>query len=348
MRQHHSKNLFNHIKFWIVALGIFLKLSPLNASDIKEHDGEEIAINPQQAVGKLIFWEGEGYAQLQTLKAMACVNRAVADVVHTKRELTFAWQPLQYKAQEKVKRASTELVKVEHAHSRKSRKNSRKRYMQVLINEMMPECLDEMKANACKSQQNHPNLSICLLWIIKQVWHPQRPTDEETLVFYKTIQLPPELPVILPQNITMPVGHISHKLFENNNHPSKKLGLNVLSLSFLPVSLGYLSHITELNLYVNNLDYLPDSFRFLKNLNAIFLSSNHFETFPPILEILCYQNLKYLTLSYNKIQDLPTPLIPALKRLEILKLDGNPLVDTFEKTDKVRGLLEQKGLNLTL
>lgn len=352
MLKHQSNGFEKNTKIWTVVLSILISPAPLNASDNLDdsHDHIEVVGIPlknQVIVQKVIYWEAHGYEQQQTLKAMACVNQAVAKVVRNKQELTYQWQLLQHQAQDKVKRASTELEKIEHSHARKSRKNSRKRYMQVLINEMMPACLKEMETNDSIAQTNHPNLSICLLWILKQAWPPQQPTYEETFIFYQTVQ-DSRIPINLPNNVSLGITHIAHKLLGADGRGDPDLKLNVLSLSCVPASLGYLSHVKSLNLYANNLHYLPDSFRFLHNLETLFLSTNKFVAIPQVLENLCHQKLRCLTLSFNQIKEISPFMIPSLQRLKMLKLDGNPLVDTFEKTDDVRQLLENPDLNLTL
>ncbi|CAL7936057.1 unnamed protein product [Xylocopa violacea] len=90
------------------------------------------------------------------------------------------------------------------------------------------------------------------------------------------------------------------------------------------ISVEYLSHLVDLNLYNCRLKYLPNSLNMLKALNCLNLDDNQFYVLPSVICELT--NLKKLWACRNKIAKVPSNL-GDLSNLEILFLSTNQLTD---------------------
>ncbi|XP_076763882.1 uncharacterized protein LOC143431202 [Xylocopa sonorina] len=90
------------------------------------------------------------------------------------------------------------------------------------------------------------------------------------------------------------------------------------------ISVGYLTHLVDLNLYKCNLRQLPNSLNMLKTLNCLNLDNNNFYILPSVICELT--NLKKLWASNSRIEKVPNNL-GDLSNLEILSLSRNQLTD---------------------
>jgi len=110
-----------------------------------------------------------------------------------------------------------------------------------------------------------------------------------------------------------------------NNLESLSLANN--RLTHIPSEIGNLANLQFLDLSNNYLTHLPSSLAELVNLQFLDLARNRLAYLPP--EIGSLTNLEFLGLSSNDIKTIP-PELGRLRESVDLRLDGNPLDDSFD------------------
>jgi len=131
---------------------------------------------------------------------------------------------------------------------------------------------------------------------------------------------------------------IFNEWIENNKtNEIYALDLSSKNLHYIPKALCNL-RITLLKLQNNCLTSLPKNFGNFPSLERLILNDNNLEELPESFENL-KPNLETLFIQNNEFKKCPNSLIKIRegKKLEVLKLDGNPMpVDEIKKYNKER------------